>query len=87
MITDATLVILPFFVIFVFKFKWLSALCVWFWLKYKIIDEDTEHCLSLNVWIIVIYHKGNSHCQIYVTFVLLVIYEKFLCVSINIVYE
>ena len=30
---------------------------------YKIIDKDTEHYLSTNVWIIVIYNKGNSHCQ------------------------
>ena len=30
----------------------------------QIIDEDTEYYLTPNVWMIVIYDKGNSHCQI-----------------------
>ena len=31
----------------------------------QIIDEDTEYYLTSNVWMIVIYDKGNSHCYIY----------------------
>ena len=27
-------------------------------------DEDTKRYLSSNVWTIVIYDKGSSHCQI-----------------------
>ena len=30
----------------------------------QITDEDTEHFHTLNVWMIVIYDKENSHCQI-----------------------
>ena len=39
-------------------------MCVILEFKYKLIDEDTEHYFLLNVWVIVIYDRGKSHCQI-----------------------
>ena len=41
-------------------------MCVVLRFCFKIIEEDTEHYLSLNVQLIVdiIYDKGNSRCQI-----------------------
>ena len=32
--------------------------------EYKIINEDTEHYLTSNICMTVIYDKGNSYCQI-----------------------
>ena len=50
-------------------------MCVILGFWYKITDEDTEHYLSSNVWMFVIYDKGNSHCQIY-NFCVVVCFRK-----------
>ena len=39
-------------------------MCVILGFLYKIIDEDIEDYITPNAQMIVIYDKGNSHCQI-----------------------
>ena len=44
------------------------CVCVILGFKYKIIDQDTEHYLFLDVWMIVIYDKWNFVIVRYVIF-------------------
>ena len=61
----STLAILPFLSFLCFNLGTIVLfVCVILGLYYKINDQDTELYLTSNVWMIVIYDKGNSHCQI-----------------------